>query len=75
MPDLMLKHCGLSEYCVRYGWCLEFLVSNITDFLICMSVARHGAGVIHVTVLKMARDADWFWCVEEAFFQMNVASW
>lgn len=28
MPDSMLKHCGLSEYYVHYGWCLGFLVSK-----------------------------------------------
>lgn len=34
----MLKHCGLSEYYVPYDWCLEFLVSNIIVFVMCMSV-------------------------------------
>lgn len=74
MPDSMLKHCGLSEYCVHYGWCLEFLVSNVIVFLLCMSVVWHRAGVIRVTILKIERDADYFWCVWEAFFQTNVDS-
>lgn len=60
MPDSMLKHCGLSEYYVRYGWCLEYLVSNIIVFLLCMSVVCHGAGVICVTILKIEYDADYF---------------
>lgn len=72
MPDLMLKHCGLSEYYVHYGWCLEFLVSNMIVFILCMSAVWHGAEVICVTILKMESDADYFLCVWEAFFQINV---
>lgn len=72
MPDSMLKHCGLSEYYVHYGWCLGFLVSNAIVFLLSMSVVWRGAGVICVTILKTERAAGYFWCVGEGFFQMYV---
>lgn len=66
----MLKHCGLSEYYVRYGWCLEFLVSNVIGFLLCMCVLWHGAGVVCLTILKVELAADYFWGVWRPFFKL-----
>lgn len=71
MPDLMLKLCGLSEFYVHYGWCLEFLVSNAMVFLPAVSVMGHGAGAILVTIF-LEHDTGYFWCVGEDFFQMYV---
>lgn len=71
MPDSMLKHCGLSEYYVHYGWCLEFLVSNTIGFILCISAVWHGAEVICVTILKMESDADYFGVCGRPFFKLK----
>lgn len=42
VPASMSKHCGLSEFYVHYGWCLEFPVSIAIVFSSTVSLLGQG---------------------------------
>lgn len=78
MPDLMLKHCGLSECYAPYDWYLEFLVSNnhfpiLKLFFFGWWDKHRGRNYFSV---ERCNVKQMFWGLgRERLFYVNVATW